>query len=87
MRRIKTHNLTAENADERRFKHWNRNRGPMKINNIVTSLEGMVESCKEDVKDKELEICRCRLMAIRQFLIASLKTYDEQGEQDDSRGK
>ncbi len=52
----------------------------MNLSNIVTSLKGMVSECECDVKAKETEICRCRLMAIRQFLIASLKTYDEQEE-------
>lgn len=55
----------------------------MKINNIVTSLKGMVLSCEDDVKDNELRICQCRLMSIRQFLIATLKVYDEQGETDE----
>lgn len=56
----------------------------MNLSNIVTSLKGMVSECEHDVKDKETEICRCRLMAIRQFLIASLKSYDEQGNEQGS---
>lgn len=52
----------------------------MDLSNIVTSLKGMVKSCEEDVKSGELAICRCRLMSVRQFLIASLKAYDEQAE-------
>ncbi len=54
----------------------------MMISNIVTSLKGMVSECERDVEAKETEICRCRLMAIRQFLIASLKAYDEQKTHD-----
>lgn len=54
----------------------------MMISNIVTSLKGMVSECERDVKAKETEICRARLMSIRQFLIAALKTYDEQKTQD-----
>jgi len=50
----------------------------MMISNIVTCLKGMISECEHDVKAKELEICRSRLMSIRQFLIASLKAYDEQ---------
>ena len=48
------------------------------ISNIVTSLKDMVSCCEDDVKNKESEICRCRLMSIRQFLIAALRTYNEQ---------
>lgn len=59
----------------------------MMISNIVTSLKGMVALCESDVKTKELEICRCRLMAMRQFLIASLKTYDRQGQDTDEQGE
>ena len=54
----------------------------MEISNIVTSLKGMVSECEHDVEAEENEICRCRLMAIRQFLIASLKVYDEQKTPD-----
>jgi len=57
----------------------------MNLSNIVTSLKDMVSSCEDDVKTKELEICRCRLMSIRQFLIASLKVYDGQGHEETSR--
>lgn len=54
----------------------------MMISNIVTSLKGMVSECERDVEEQETEICRCRLISIRQFLIAALKikTYDEQDE-------
>ena len=50
----------------------------MMISNIVTSLKGMVSECENDVNAKELVICRCRLMGISKFLIASLKACDGQ---------
>lgn len=54
----------------------------MMIRNIVTSLKGMISECEHDVEAKEPEICRARLMSIRQFLIAALKTYDAKGNHE-----
>ena len=54
----------------------------MMISNIVTSLKGMLCECEKDVKAEEFEICRCRLMSIRQFLVAALKSNIEEEDHE-----